>query len=41
MTRVVVTTPYFDFYPHLVEEMKQKYPDVKFGPIASASTKAR
>lgn len=30
MTRVAITTPYFDFYPHLVEEMKQKYPGVKF-----------
>jgi D-3-phosphoglycerate dehydrogenase len=30
MTRVAVTTPYFDFYPHLVTELKAKYPDVKF-----------
>jgi D-3-phosphoglycerate dehydrogenase len=30
MTRVAVSTPYFDFYPHLVTEMKEKYPGVKF-----------
>jgi D-3-phosphoglycerate dehydrogenase len=29
MTRVAVTTPYFDFYPPLVTELKEKYPGVK------------
>lgn len=30
MTRVAVTIPYFDFFPHLKDELLAMYPDTKF-----------